>query len=347
MYCYKKLKTVLGFLCIFCSSTIPFSVYAEQISTQQASQQSSQQSSQQQVINNIDKFVGKPVALALLDKMRDAVINTDYQLYFLQSEMGEYANTFKYFHLATEQEQMANLIYLEGIPQEIILNNHIISYFKADSSSFSLASSRIIEAFPDVVYSDFSQLVDSYDFIVVGKGRTANRSAQLVRIVSKNKDRYNYVIWIDEESYLPLRIDLLDLNYTIIQQIKILDINLDFDKESFKNHIKTKDYPILFPNEKSDSEIHHWKLTYLPSGFQEVASYNINFYESSIDTQLFSDGIFSFSVNVSDSSDKNSHLFQQGVKTIYSVNNKLGNIVIIGNLPAETIKKIAQGITAK
>lgn len=286
--------------------------------------------------------------MTILNNMQDAVLHTDYKISIVLEESSDFSNTLQYRYLGANNLNYGNLIFLEGAPKEIILHDNIVSYFQSDSIAFSLSANRIIEAFPDVVYNDFSKLTDSYDFILLGKARTANRSSQLVRIVPKDKDRYNYVIWIDDKTHLPLRIDLLDLNSKIIKQIKVVTLDLDFNKTAFQSYIEDRDYPILFPIDKETSERNSWQVGWLPKGFKENAAYNINFNQSGIDTKLFSDGIFSFTVNVSELSNNDAtHVVTQGARTVYSTNLNNMNIVIIGDLPFETIERIAQSIKTK
>lgn len=292
--------------------------------------------------------VNEPSGLSMLNDMRESVLRTDYQLYFLLQSANQYSSTFRYEHVGSKTGNNASLVYLEGSAKEIILHDNIVSYFQSDSVPFSISASHIIEAFPRVIYSDFNSIVNAYDFILLGKSRTANRSSQLVRIVPKDKDRYSYVVWIDDKSNLPLRIDLLDLDANVIQQMKVIELNLDFNKKTFDDYIKNRDYPIIFPIEKENSELNNWQVTWLPKSFKEIAAYNINFYRTDIDTRLFSDGIFSFTVNVSErSSDSVSHILEQGARTIYSTNLDNMNVVIIGNLPVETMEKIALSIKLK
>ena len=293
---------------------------------------------------------GTSEALNLLNKMGKAVQTSDYQIHFVSQDKEQFASTFEYNHLgATKKENIsAQLLYLEGPAKEIILHNNTTSYFQPDNPSFSIASSRITEAFPDVIYNDFNSLVSIYDFILLGKTRTANRGAQLVKIIAKDKDRYSYVIWIDDETYLPLRIDLIDDDNDIVNQFKVVDIDTNFDAQKFKNYIGNQSYPILLSIEKENNLLDAWRLAWLPKGFKEIAAYNVNFYGSDIATKLFSDGVFSFTVNVSlEQASQPNQLIQQGGRTIFSTNFDNKNIIIIGNLPEATIERIAQNIVEK
>ena len=289
-------------------------------------------------------------ALLLMNSMHKAVKTNTYQIHLLSQDKDQYVTTYEYSHLGSEKQNdiKAQLLYLEGPAKEIILNNGVTSYFQPDSASFSITSPRITEAFPDVIYNDFNQLVDVYDFILLGKTRTANRSAQLVKMIAKDKDRYSYIIWIDDENFLPLRIDLLDQNGEIISQQKVVNLDKKFDPKEIKEYIDSRNYPILLSIEKQNDILEVWRLAWLPRGFKEIAAYNVNFYNSDIATKLFSDGVFSFTVNVSsEQSSQLNQLITQGDRTIFSTNINNKNIIIIGNLPKVTIERIAQNIVEK
>ncbi|OCG16128.1 hypothetical protein A9G09_03325 [Gilliamella sp. wkB292] len=289
-------------------------------------------------------------AVNLLNKMSKSVQTNSYQIHFLSQDKDQYVTTFEYSHLGAlqKEEVKAQLLYLEGPAKEIILHNNITSYFQPDSASFSITSPRITEAFPDVIYNDFTKLTDVYEFVKLGKTRTANRSVQLIKMIAKDKDRYSYIIWIDDKNFLPIRIDLLDQDGEIINQLKVVDIDEDFDQKKMKDYIDSRTYPILLSIEKQNNMLDAWRLAWLPKGFKEVAAYNVNFYNSDIATKLFSDGVFSFTVNVSsDLSNQSNQLIQQGGRTIFSTNIGNKNIIIIGNLPKTTIERIAQNIVEK
>lgn len=288
--------------------------------------------------------------ISLLNKMRNAVQNLDYQIHFLSQDKNQYVTSYEYTHLGAKEKKdtKALLLFLEGAAKEIILHDGVTSYFQPDSESFSITSPRIVEAFPDVIYNNFSELADIYDFTLLGKTRTANRSVQLVKMIAKDRDRYSYVIWIDEEIHLPIRIDLLDQHSEVISQFKVIDLDENFDKQKVKEYLDTRTYPILLSIEKQENVLEAWRLAWLPKGFKEIAAYNVNFYNSDIATKLYSDGVFSFTVNVSsEQANLSNQLIQQGGRTIFSTNIAHKNIIIIGNLPRTTIERIAQNIVEK
>ena len=56
----------------------------------------------------------------------------------------------------------------------------------------------------------FQELSGYYNFIDAGRTHIGDIQAELFVCYQKNNDRYDYVLFIDEERYLPLRVDLLD-----------------------------------------------------------------------------------------------------------------------------------------
>lgn len=299
-------------------------------------------------MNSIPLSTANESAISILNEMKKAVVNSDYEISFISQDTLDYPNSFHYKYIGSNGKNQANLLYLEGVSKEIILHDNMVSYFQTDRASFSIPAHHIMEVFPDVIYGNFDEITKYYDFVLLGKGRTANSSCKLIRIVPKDKDRYNYVIWIDEETHLPLKIDLLDLDSKIIHQTKVLALNLSFDKELVENYINNKDYPTLLSVDKEDNEIDKWSPTWLPKGFKNTATYNINYENENIDTQLFSDGVFTFTINVSQqASDQSSYISKQGPRAVYSINLDNMNIVIVGDLPVDTIEKIAANIKLK
>lgn len=297
------------------------------------------------------------LAVDLLNKMSYSMTHTDYQAYFFQQYKDSFPVTFEFSNLFIHKEQknLAYLRYLEGPVSEVILHDNIVSYFPAERMAFSISSSRMVEILPNIIFSDFAQLADYYDFILVGKTRTADRSTLLVRIIAKNKDRHNYLIWIDEETTLPLRIDLLSLDYELIQLTKVVKLDLDFDKQAFQQSLSQRSYPNLLVFDENTDIPTDWELTWLPSGFKEINTFGMDFHESAMRSRFFSDGVFSFTVTLTEATDNTAvRIIEQSDKIILSanididdVNHRNKNVVIIGNLPRQTIERIAQNIKLK
>lgn len=301
--------------------------------------------------NNVSYRSNDVNTLSYLHQMHQAVVNKNYTIVFINAGAGKHNTAFAYHHVVITNQPFAKLLYLEGTSKEIVLKADSVNYYQQDHDSFSIKSERIIEAFPDIVFNNFDKLNQYYDYIALGKGRVANRHAQVIRIMPKDKDRYNYLIWVDESSFLPLRIDLFDNRHQLLKQFKIVSLLLLTQSQSIPllDSIKsTQNYPLLAIPDKVSSLSNQWQLNWLPSGFVERSHSRLDFKKTDIDTRLYSDGVFSFAVTVSENPlIMKSYSLQSDNQIIYFTQLFGKEITIIGDLPLDTIKKIAKHITIK
>ena len=69
------------------------------------------------------------------------------------------------------------------------------------------------------------RVMESYDPVLAGRSRVAGLVAQVVRLVPKEADKYGFVLWIDEQSHLLLRVDMVDREGNLVEQV--LGVDLD------------------------------------------------------------------------------------------------------------------------
>ena len=94
----------------------------------------------------------------------------------------------------------------------------------------------------------------------------------------------------------------------------------------------------------------NWSPTWLPQGFSEVSSSRrtLPTIETAIESRLFSDGLFSFSINISRATSNSSEqLLRTGRRTVSTSVRNQAEITIVGELPPSTAKRIADSISFK
>ncbi|MEO1735518.1 hypothetical protein RB531_1034 [Salmonella enterica subsp. enterica serovar Typhimurium] len=86
----------------------------------------------------------------------------------------------------------------------------------------------------------------------------------------------------------------------------------------------------------------------MPQGFSEVSSSRRplpTMDNLPIESRLYSDGLFSFSVNVNRATQNSSdQMLRTGRRTVYSSVRDNAEITIVGELPPQTAKRIADSI---
>ena len=200
---------------------------------------------------------------------------------------------------------------------------------------------------PSLVYTDFKRLTHYYDFISVGRARIADGMCEVVRVVARDGTRYSYTVWLDAESKLPLRVDLLDRDGEALEQFRVIDFNISDQVNKSMQELAAASLPPQLSVPVGDKVSFNWAPSWLPQGFTEVSSSRrpLPTVEGPIESRLYSDGLFSFSINVNRATQSSTdQMLRTGRRTVnISVRNG-AEISVLGELPPQTAKRISDSI---
>ena len=281
-----------------------------------------------------------------LDKMTQALDNLNYEIAFVQTTPSN-MDSFRYRHIKKDNKTYAQLVTLDGRQQEIIQRDNLVSYFQPNTQAFTLNSGNIVDAMPAVVRADFDKLSSVYDFIKIGKDRVAGRFADTIRIVPKDDFRYQYLVFVDEENGLLLRGDMLDSEGKLLDQFRVVTLYIDDRLRGLTEYINKVSMPPLLKESKNEqSSGITWSAGWLPQGFSLIRYTQETLENEVIDSALYSDGLFTFTLFVSNvgSNVLPENTWKQGAYTIYSEVNGGKEITFIGQLPIAAAKRIVQEI---
>ena len=283
---------------------------------------------------------------ALLQQMEQASQSLSYELAYINvSRVG--VDSLRYRHAVIDNKVYAQLLQMDGPRREIIQRGNDISYFEPGLEPFTMTGEHIVDSLPALVYADFQHLADSYDFVSVGRARVADQLCEVIRIVSRDGTRYSYVAWLDSETHLPLRIDLLDRDGETLEQYHVISFAVDTGVNKLMQGLTSAKLPPSLSVPAENKATLNWQAGWLPAGMKEVAQSNrqIPALNHAVESRLYSDGLFSFSINVA-SADKNStsHLVRTGRRTVQTELRNNTEITVVGELPPITAKRIADSV---
>lgn len=288
----------------------------------------------------------EPTAEALLQEMNKATLSLNYEIAFI-SITKQGIDSYRYRHATSNHSPLAQLVLMDGPRREIVQRGKDISYFETGLQPFTLDGDHIVDSLPGIVFSDFARLTKYYDFIPVGRARAVDRLSQVIRVVSRDGTRFSYVIWVDENTKLPLRVDLLDRDGETLEQFRVISfVADDAVKESLATLEKATLPPVLSVPAGNNAQF-TWQPKWLPDGVAEVARSRRNLPNMpvAIESRLYSDGLFSFSINVSaTTSAPSEQLVRQGRRTVQTEIRNANEITVVGELPPSTAKRIAESI---
>ena len=283
-----------------------------------------------------------PASGALLQQMNIASQSLNYELSFV-SITKQGVESLRYRHARLDGRPLAQLLQLDGPRREVVQRGNEISYFEPGLEPFTLNGDYIVDSLPSLIYTDFKRLAPYYDFISVGRTRIADRLCEVIRVVARDGTRYSYIVWMDMDTKLPMRVDLLDRDGETLEQFRVIAFTVSQDIGSNMQALAKANLPPLLSVPVGEKAKFSW-----PQGFSEVSSSRRplpTMDNLPIESRLYSDGLFSFSVNVNRATQNSSdQMLRTGRRTVYSSVRDNAEITIVGELPPQTAKRIADSI---
>lgn len=283
---------------------------------------------------------------ALLQQMNQASQSLNYELAFISiNKQG--IESLRYRHARFDNRPVAQLLQMDGPRREVVQRGSEISYFEPGLEPFTLTGDYIVDSLPSIVYTDFKRLTPFYDFIAVGRTRIADRLCEVIRVVARDGTRYSYMVWMDTETRLPLRVDLLDRDGETLEQFRVISFTVNNEVNGLMRNLAKASLPPLLSMPSVEKANFTWVPTWLPQGFSEISSSRrqLPTVDIPVESRLYSDGLFSFSVNISRAGTASSdQLLRTGRRTVSSEVRDKTEITVVGELPPQTAKRIADSI---
>ncbi len=172
----------------------------------------------------------------------------------------------------------------------------------------------------------------------------------MIRVLPKDDFRYQYILWIDEQSHLLLRSDMLDRNSELLEQFRVITLQQTENAQPLVNLIERLNLPPLINIQGERTvNVDDWQLAWLPPGFKIVKREQYQTEIGSLHSLMLSDGLFSFSLYINSNIEENlgEHYWQQAGNTIYTETVDNREITLIGQIPLITAKQIVKDISFK
>lgn len=203
--------------------------------------------------------------------------------------------------------------------------------------------------------SKLPAILNSYEVGVFSKTeRIAGKDAVFITLTPKSDDRYAYQLWLEHETGLPLKADLLDIKGDVLQRVQFAELELGVITpiSEFNSHLGGHALRIKSPPEMTNQTKAQWWPSWLPLGFSLQGYSQVNAVEGQFGERLiFSDGLSSFTVFVDQVDNelgpdltRRWHATSASVRHMGTVTGDF-RISVVGELPAETVSLIAESVS--
>lgn len=276
-----------------------------------------------------------------LGKMQQAAVSLNYQGVVVLGNQQRW-DSYQIRHAFIDEQEYEFIEQLSGQPQQSIRHNNTLLCIHSESLGRHLPLKNPLHPQASLLNTDFP-----YRFILGKPQRVAGRTALQIMIRPMQEDRYGANLWLDEETGLLLRSELLDQQQVLVRaQFVQLEMNAPLTQAAFVATESGHSISLERSNFIAEPSNPRWLPSWLPEGFK-LQSVHVNNEQAT--RLLYFDGLVSFSVFVDAAQQSAAILEQQWSATAAVVlevnqNEETKRVTAVGELPLPTLKKIAQSM---
>lgn len=248
------------------------------------------------------------------------------------------------------EQHISYVEYLNGPPKNAVKVGNKVTFLEHDQPPYSVTANLIQGVWPASLSGNITKLEQGYQFVLGGRSRIAGRAGQMIRFIAKDEHRYDAQIWVDMETYLPLRYDTLNRDKQLLEQTMVIELVEFIESPSILVEASKHKWPEVI-NQADRKDAQDWQFTWLPEGFNMVVSDNhrlIGIHEP-VEYIALSDGLANISVYVARTTEgpmPEELVTRNGLSMVVE---KVGNaeVVAIGKVPSATLERIARSLALK
>lgn len=289
----------------------------------------------------------------LLQRMQQAYQELNFELTLIEFSQGELEpKRLTRGHI--DGHVYTHLSHLNGRPREFVQRDDETSFFDASHGGYTLKNSNLPGIFYRLQQMSLDSLHAKYDAVAAGRSRVLGRVAQVVRLVPKSTDYYGYVLWLDQETGLLVKLDTLSENAQVVEQSMGVALKVSESASPLIKELTTANLPPLvavadvYPAPQQQLP---WRFGWLPSGFElrSQDKHKLPITEQAVDYVMLSNSLVDVSVYLSKAkpaAEVQQQLVRQGATHLLSVVSPEGaDITVVGAIPVETARQIVEAIS--
>ena len=292
-------------------------------------------------------------ARQLLEQMTEASRSLNYDGVFVY-ERDTQMDAMRIIHQANQGEERERLISLTGHAREVVRNDESVTCIFPDDQAVMVEKSRPYRLLSSQFPQSVSSLTDYYNFLIKGSDRVAGRDTHVVAIQPRDRFRYGYRLWIDKESGLMLRSELIGEQGQPLEQFMFteLDIMDEIPNRKLEPTITGADYTWYENPDDTHNKIENaeWRVEWLPAGFNisDRADELLANSPRPVHHMVFSDGLALVSVFVEKVNSESGTLIgpsKLGAVNAFARQADGHQVMVVGEVPPITVRKMANSVS--
>ncbi|KAA2285540.1 MucB/RseB C-terminal domain-containing protein [Arenimonas fontis] len=255
--------------------------------------------------------------------------------------------TLRVFHRNDDGRERERLVALSGPPRELVRDGDRVVCVGTGGgdAAYALDGNGHLRA---AIALGEGELPRGYDISLGGQGRVAGHAARIVDVRATDRWRYGYRLWLEQDSGLPLRVDLLDAEGRAVERVAFTELELGVRPDDRELTASAPATPVPAPARQPTSPAENalaWRVRSPPPGFALRAARA----HGGGAHLLYSDGLASVSVYVEPvpAGLHGSDARRRGAVHSRAFWSDGWQVLAIGKVPAETVDRFARNLRAR
>ena len=285
-----------------------------------------------------------------LSRMMMAARDQSYRGDFVYSN-GLTLESMRIVHTIQEHDELQRIYTLNGTPREIVRHGDRLEVRQADGQSSHFIQPSHAAPFPMLSAREINDLEPHYDLKLLDSSRVAERICQGVALIPRDSLRYGHRLWLDEETGLLLRAQLLGTSGEVLEELLFTEIHMEEGDTAWSPADQQQTAPAKTQARVDVPENQQtWRLDSPPPGFKRVAylRHRASDSDAPAENLVFSDGVATVSVYIGPeigAHGKVEGLSRMGATHTYGFRTAQGqHVMVVGEVPAETAEWIANAV---
>lgn len=264
-------------------------------------------------------------------------------------------------HMVIDGIQHERLIHQNGAPREIFRRGgKVVCILMPGDDLLSLEANLPAGPFARSFVRRYDTISDYYGLHFFGEDRVAGRPAVRLAVMPRDQDRFGYRLWLDKETRLLLKSELIDADGNALEifQFSAIVIGEDVDRMALEpsagpDQTEVSNFTLDSQPSVPVPQESRWQAGWLPDGFTLSSTHTRRTMgeDKQVNTMMFSDGLAAFSVFIEDMPPAGAaDMVSRNGATVAVTHLTEGPeeeprlITLVGELPTDTAERIAQSI---
>lgn len=260
------------------------------------------------------------------------------------------------WHVCDGQQQMERVESLTGAPRSTFRRNDEVITFSPQSRVAVAERREALGLFPHLLKVADAPIEQYYSASAQGSERVAGFEADIVRVTPRDGLRFGYRIWSEQRTGLVVKLQTLDAQGQVLEQVAFSELQLDAPVSMDKLNrmmANTDGYRVESPRlHKTAAATEGWRLARDVAGFRAMSCYRRPSDTGASSLQwVFSDGLATVSLFI-EPYDARRHGQEQlqGMGATHALTRRVvardGTwwLTLVGEVPVPTLQAFAQAL---